>query len=110
MTTKTHGRLGAASLAANTDASIYSPASGRKATCTVSMCNRGGTPVLARLAHIDGAVGTLAAEDYLFYDVEIPANGYIERTGITVSATHTIAARSSAATVSVVVHGVEEDA
>ncbi len=110
MAAKTHGRLGAQALAANTDTSVYSPGAGRKATCSVSICNRSSTDTTIRLAHIDGALGALATEDYLEYETPLPGGAVIERNGITVAAGHTIAARAAAATVSVVVWGVEEDA
>lgn len=107
---KIHGRLGAAALAATTDTAVYTVPASRKATVLVSLCNRTASDVTVRLAHIDGSLGALATEDYLEYDTTLPANGVLERTGITMTATHTLMARCSAASVSVVVSGVEEDA
>lgn len=107
---KIHGRLGAAALAATTDTTVYTVPASRKATVTVSICNRSASAVNARLMHIDGNLAALATEDYLLYDTPIPGNGFLERTGLTISAGHTIAARAASADLSVQVHGVEEDA
>jgi hypothetical protein len=105
-----HGRLGAQSLAAATDTTLYTCPTGRKATATVSLCNRSATATTVRLAMPDGALGTLANEDYLEYDVELPGNGTLERDRITVAAGHTLIVRSAAATVTAVAFGIEEDA
>lgn len=110
MTAKIHGRLGAAALAATTDTALYVVPAARKATCSVSLCNRSASDVTIRLAMIDGALGTLATEDYLEYDTTLPAGGTLERTGLPLTATHTLMARASAASVSAVVYGIEEDA
>lgn len=106
---KIHGRLGAAALAANTDTVVYTVPAGRKATVLVSVCNRSATDAAIRLAHIDGNLAALATEDYIEYDSPLPGNGVLERTGITIAAGHTIMARASAASVSAVISGVEED-
>lgn len=105
-----HGRLGAAALAATTDTGVYTVPAARQATVTVSFCNRSATATTIRLAHIDGAIGTLANEDYLEFDTPLAGNGVVERSGIPMRAAHTLMARAGAATVSVVVQGIEEDA
>lgn len=104
-----HGRLGAQALAATTDTTLYTCPATRKATVTVSLCNRSSTATTVRLALADGALGTLANEDYLEYDVELAGNGTLERDRITVAAGHTIIVRAGAATVSAVAFGIEED-
>lgn len=110
MTAKIHGRLGAADLAATTNTSVYSVPASRKATVTVSICNRNATDVTVRLAHIDGAIGAIANEDYIEYGSTVPANGVIERTGIAMAASATLMGYASATNVSYVVAGIEEDA
>ena len=45
---------------------------------------KSATATTVRLAMPDGALGTLATEDYLEYDVELPGNGTLERDRITV--------------------------
>lgn len=109
MTAKIHGRLGAADLAATTNTGVYSVPASRKATVSVSICNRTASDVTVRLAHIDGAVGAIASEDYLEYGSTVPANGVIERTGIAMAASATIMGYASATGLSIVVAGVEED-
>lgn len=104
-----HGRLGAADLAATTNTGVYSVPSARKATVTVSLCNRSGSSVTVRLAHVDGAAGALADADYIEYGATLPPGGVIERSGITMTATHTLVVYASAVGVSAVVHGIEED-
>jgi len=109
MAAKIHGRLGSADLSATTNTSIYSVPSGRKATCSINICNRNASSITVRVAHIAGAIGSLANGDYIEYGSTIPANGSLERTGITMTATHTLMAYASSGSVSVLVHGVEED-
>jgi hypothetical protein len=110
MAAKIHGRLGAAALAATTDTALYVVPAARKATCTLNLCNRTASSVTVRVALIDGALGALATEDYIEYDTTLPPGGTLERTGITLAATHTLMVRASAASVSAVVWGVEEEA
>ena len=109
MAAKIHGRLGAQALSATTDTAIYTVPAGRKATVIVNACNRVATDTTWRLAHCDGAIGTLAT-DYLEYDSPLPASGVIERDKITMAAGDTIVARAGASGVSVSVRGIEEDA
>ncbi|MFA6125539.1 hypothetical protein [Sphingomonas sp.] len=40
----------------------------------VTVCNRNATSVTIRLAVIDGAIGALASEDYVYYDFTVNAN------------------------------------
>ena len=104
------GRLGAADLAATTNTILHTGVSGLVTTCNVNLCNRNTSPVTIRLAIEDGSTGTPANEDYIEYDVTIPAKGTLERTAIVLTATHSIVAYSSAANVSAVVWGFEEAA
>ena len=109
MPIKIHGRLGAADLAAATNTGVYTVPASRKATVSVSLCNRTAADITVRLAHIDGAIGAVANEDYMEYDSTLPANGVIERERVTLAAADTIGVRASATGVSVVVRGIEED-
>src|SRR5574343_1459101 len=95
------GRLAAANLAATTDTSIYTVPVSTFATVNINVCNRNASAVTVRLMHLDGALATLANEDYIEYETTIPAYGVLERTGIPMTTGHTIGARSSAANVSV---------
>ena len=105
-----HGRLGASALAATTNTSTYSVPASRKATVTISFCNRTSSALTIRLAHVDGAIGAVADEDYIEYGATVPANGVLERSGITMAATHTMLTYASGTGISAVVSGIEEDA
>ena len=109
MAAQIHGRLGASALAATTNTSTYSVPASRKATVTISFCNRTAGALTIRLAHVDGAIGVVADEDYLEYGSTVPANGVLERSGITMTATHTLLTYASATGISAVVSGIEED-
>lgn len=101
------GRLGKASIAANTDADVYTVPAGIVAAANVNICNTGAAAVKVRLAIRSGA---LAAADYIEHDADVPAGGVLERTGLALTAGETVVVRASASGVSVRVHGFEETA
>ena len=104
------GRLGAVDLAITTNTSVYAVPASTVATVNISVCNRNAVSIKIRLMHLDGAIGTLAVEDYLEYDEVVEANGVLERTAIVMAATHVIGAYSDTANVTVQVHGWEDAA
>lgn len=56
----------------NTDISLYtSPALTYTRPATVSICNRNNAVVQVRLAHVDGAIASVASEDYILYDTDL---------------------------------------
>lgn len=101
------GRLGAINLSATTNTLVYTVPASTLSIVNVNIANRNSTSIVVRLAHLNGAIGTIANEDYIEYDVTILGNGILERTGIVMAATHTIVAYSDTANVSVHVHGIE---
>lgn len=105
-----HGRLGAAALAATTDTALYVTPASRKATGTLTLANRSSTDATVRVAMIDGAIGTLANEDYLAYDLTLPGNGQYILDRLPMATTHTLMVRASTANVSATFIGIEEDA
>ena len=109
MTAKIHGRLGSLDCALTTAQSVYAVPASRKATVNVRVCNRNSTSATIRLMHCNGAIGTLADDDYLEYGYVLGANEVLERTGITMTTTHCIGFYSSTTGVTVTVDGVEED-
>lgn len=99
------GRLGTADLAAATNTSVYTVPSTTFTVATVSVCNRGNSPIAVRLAIAES--GTPTAGEWIEYDTEVLAKGVLERTGIVMDAAKQIVVRSSAANVSVMVFGIE---
>lgn len=98
--------LGAADLSADTDTLVYTAPSGKKASVNVSFCARTQAADI-RLAVTSG--GTPANADWVEYDVTLQQGGVLERTQIWMNANERLYARASAAGVSVVVYGPEED-
>ena len=99
------GRLGIQDCAATTNYSVYTVPTGYFAVVSVSLCNRGATSSSVRISVSSAA--TPAAGEYLEYDSELVANGVLERTGIVMDAGKILVVRSSAASVSAVVMGIE---
>lgn len=92
--------------AAATNTTVYTVPAGKLASFSVSVCNRGSTAITARLAIAASAAPGNA--EYLEYDVSIPANGVLERTGLVATAGKLVVAYVSAASASVSVYGIEE--
>ena len=99
------GVLGSNDLGANTDTSVYTVPADTYSVVTVSICNRGSSTANIRIAV--AASATPAAAEYIEYDVALGPNGVLERTGIVAQATKEIVVRSSQASVSAVVMGIE---
>lgn len=99
------GRLGVADLSATTNTTVYTCPASTFTVASVSICNRNSTTVTVRLAL--AASGTPTASEYLEYDVQLLANGVIERTGIVLDSGKLLVAYASAANVSVVAMGIE---
>lgn len=104
----TTGRLGAANLSATTNTTVYTVPSSTVGSFSVNLCNRNSSSVTVRLAL--AASDTPATTEWLEYDVPIPAQGVLERTGLVLDASKRVVAYASAANVSVVVWGYEEAA
>ena len=100
------GVYGKSALAATTMTEIVAaPNSGIK-IASVSVCNRTSSDLTLRLA-IAGAAGSVADADYIEYDVKIPGNGVLERSGLVLSAGNGLMAYASGAGLSVVAYGVD---
>jgi len=98
-------KLGASDLSATTNTSVYTVPASTEAIVAVNVCNRNASAVAIRLAVAES--GTPGNEDYIEYDVSVPANGVLERTGLHMEATKVLVAYSDTANVSVLAHGNE---
>lgn len=78
------------------------------AAISINFLNRGSTVSKARVA-----VGTIASvsspanENFIEYDVTIPANGVIERTGIVLNTAQKVVVYADTANTSVSIYGIE---
>jgi len=97
----TYKRLGATVVIADTDTGLYTvPSSTSAVVGNIHVCNLGSTARTFRIAIVDGAIGVVTDEDYLYYDVEIAANsGVAFNIGITLPTTYTILVRANHADV-----------
>jgi len=99
------GRLGTATLATGTNATVYTCPADTFAVVSVNYCNRSNQAQSVRLAIADAATPTTS--EYIEYDAEVLAKGVLERTGLVLAAGQKIVAYASAAGASVVVYGIE---
>lgn len=99
------GKLGAASLAANTNTTIYTVPASTVATVNINMVNTTSAAITVRLSI--GAASP-AAGDYIEYETSIPAYGVLERSGLVMSAAENLVAIASATGVSVRAFGFTE--
>jgi hypothetical protein len=98
------GKFGSVSLAATTNTTVATFTT--DASISINITNRTATAIKIRLAI--GANATPVDADWINYDLEIPANGILERTGQAVSSGEMVVAYASAEGISVRVHGFEE--
>jgi len=102
-------RLGATTVVANTDTTLYTVPAGTSAVVSsVVACNRGAGAHTFRIAHVDGAIGVVANEDYIFYDKAVAANDSEPFTlGIAMEAGDTLLVRADHAEVNFIAWGAE---
>jgi hypothetical protein len=99
------GLLGQAALAAATNTTLYTVPTTTFTVFGVSLCNRGTTAVAVRIALANAATPTNA--EWIEYDVQIGANGVLERTGIMMNAAKQLVVYASNANVSASAFGIE---
>lgn len=100
------GTLGQAALSGITNTTVYTVPAGKTATFSVTLLNRGGGPLTARLAI--SSTGTPTNAEYIEYDASISQNSVLERTGLVASAGKQIVAYSSTNDLVVNVYGYED--
>ena len=93
---------------ATTNTDIYTVGSGKSAVVsTITVCNRAASSATYRIA-IRVAGATLANEDYIAYDVALPANDTTNLTiGMTLAATDVVTVYCSTANISINLFGCE---
>jgi hypothetical protein len=108
---ETYKRLGAVDVAATTDTVLYTVPTGKTAVISSLMiCNRGGSKIAFRIAHVDGPIGSLANEDYVYYELQLNAHdSFVATIGMTMSAGDTIVVRSDSINVNFIAWGSEAD-
>jgi len=103
------GRLSAIDITAPaTDTQLYTVPSNKVASFSISIVNRTSNAVQIRLALT--ASTTVAAGEYVAYDVTLYGNEVYERSGFVLDAGKYVYVRSSATGVNAVVYGYEETA
>lgn len=99
------GLLGQSALAAATNTTVYTVPATTFTVMSINVLNRGSTAVSVRVALAAAATPTNA--EYIEYDVQIGANGVLERTGIMIDAGKRLVVYASNANVSVNAFGIE---
>ena len=104
-----NGKLGSAALAADTYTVIYEVPADRNATFNIVAVNRGGTDARVRVAITEEAATPVDA-DFIEFDSLVPGDGgVLERVALIAGSGEKVMVRSNMATLSVRVHGLEED-
>lgn len=100
--------LGQSNPAATTATSLYTvPAATQAIVSTITVCNQASTAATYRIA-VRVAGATLAAAQYIAFDVSLPGNATDTLTlGVTLGATDVITVQSSNATTSFAAFGSE---
>jgi hypothetical protein len=99
------GILGTADLALTTNTALYTVPANTFTVVNITVCNRNNTAVTVRVAL--SATGTPSNSEWIEFDVEIPAKGVLERTGLVLDATKNIVVYSDTTGVNAVAYGIE---
>ena len=91
------GRLGSTSLTTSTNATVYTVPSNYYSVFNVSFCNTQASAVTIRLAMAANGA-SVAASEWIEYDVTVAPKGVFERTGLVADAGKAIVAWASSST------------
>jgi len=100
------GKLGGVDLTAATNTTLYQVPVATTASFSVNFANRNTVAVAVRLSI--GTSATPATTDWIIYDVIIPPNGGLERTGLVLGASGYVVVYSNTASVTATAYGYEE--
>lgn len=101
-----NGRLGSTTLTAGANTVAYTLSSlGSFAAATVNIVNKNNVPAKIRMAL--ATTDTPGLAEWIEYDVEVPAKGVLERTGIVLGPSQRLVLRSDVDLVNVVITGTE---
>lgn len=100
-----NGILGKINVPATTLTTVYTVPADTFSVVTINVCNRSTAPRTVRLAL--SATGTPDPEEYIEYDVEILANGVLERTGVVLDTTRQVVVYADSLGCSAMVYGLE---
>ena len=100
-----NGILGTSEVPATTDTTVYTVPADTFSVVTLNVVNRSTAPRLVRVAL--SASATPATAEYIEHDVEILANGVLERTGLVLDATKNIVVYADSLGCSAVAFGLE---
>lgn len=84
---------------------VPAPTSGTRVV-TLNICNRNPVPAIVRVSISGSNASTPNDSDYIEYDISIPANGVLERTGLVIDNQHKIMVRAESSGVSAVGYGI----
>lgn len=99
------GLLGQATLSATSYTTVYTVPATTFTVLSINVLNRGSTAVAVRIALAAAATPTNA--EFIEYDVQVGAQGVLERTGIMLDAAKRVVVYVSSANCSVNVYGIE---
>lgn len=102
------GTLGQADIAATTNTTVYTVPTGKTATISINICNRGTSSSSVNVRVAISASATPTNAEYIEYDATLVTGAVLERTAIVVSAGKNIIVYSSANGISANVYGFEE--
>jgi hypothetical protein len=100
-----NGILGQSDVAATTNTTVYTVPADTFSVVTLNVVNRSTAPRTVRVAL--SASGTPGNSEWIEYDVEILANGVLERTGLVLDATKNIVVYADSLGCTACVYGIE---